>query len=432
MKLSSTKKILLYCTLITLIILVCVLSQMILFSFQTSSSKILPGVYINDYYVGGMTKSEAKEAIMNDLSGFLLDNNTVVINGDIELTIHASNIANVDVDGLVEKAYDTSREDGSLTYFDFIKMKFAPVNIETETILNWQNIYNLIELNQHLFYTAPIDASLMDYSFVDDQLKLIVSPSEIGYKINVWETATVVQEALVNNTSHVYAIMEIIEPNITNQSLMQMSESPIEYSQVFATKVDELGVEYYNPSTELQKIDDMIEPMLVMPNQSMSVKEFINYNDYSSNKYNIKHLHIPSIIYGCALQVGMSADEHNVSSYITDEMDIYPYGQEAVIDNDKDLVLRNNFANPVIIDLEYNNTNSTNRLICKIYTVESLEYTYIKSVIEEHDNMYFVKVYRVYANDTGGVLSRTLLEEHTYPIPPKIDEEEEEIIEQMS
>ena len=118
-------------------------------------------------------------------------------------------------------------------------------------------------------------------------------------------------------------------------------------------------------------------------------------------------------------------------SYITDEMKPYPYGQEAVLSADKDLVIKNDFAYPVILVLSYENDNNANRLTCKIYYVESLEYTYIKSVIERHDEIYNVKVYRVYANDTGGVLSRKLLEELTYPVPSEILIKEQEIIEQI-
>ena len=166
-----------------------------------------------------------------------------------------------------------------------------------------------------------------------------------------------------------------------------------------------------------------------MPEQSISIKEFMNYESYNPKISSFKQLHIPTIIYGCALQVGLVVEEHHTYNYIIDDMDAYPYGQEAVLAADRDLILKNNFAYPIIMVLAYESQNNSHRLTCKIYHVESLEYTYIKSIIERHDEYYNVKVYRVYANDSGGVLSRTLLEEHTYPVPFEIIRKEDEIIE---
>jgi len=428
MKLSSNQKILLYCTIIAFIVIIVVLSQMVLFSYQTSDDKIMPGVYINGFYVGGMAQQEAHDAITNELAEYILDNDAVVVNGETQLTVHASDISDIDVDELVDEAYNTYRDGNEITYFDFFMMKFKPHNIETTAVLDWQNIYDFIETNQDMFYLGATDAQLLDYSFEDNQLKLIIAPSDNGYKINIRETTTAVQDALLNHTQYVYAIMDEILPNISTDSLMQMTDNPIKYSQHIPVKY---GEKYYLAPKDMQLIDDLTEPALVMPGQSLSIKDFMLYDAYEPQIDSFKSLHVPSIIYGCALQVGLTIDEHHVPYYITDDMGFYPLGQEAILAADRDLVITNNFSYPIIVALSYEDDNFCYRLTCKIYTVESLEYTYAKSLIEEHDGMYQVKVYRVYANDTGGVLSRTLLEEHEYPIPPKANDIEEEIVEQI-
>ena len=82
--------------------------------------------------------------------------------------------------------------------------------------------------------------------------------------------------------------------------------------------------------------------------------------------------------------------------------------------------------------LAYENDNGAQRLTCKIYYVESLEYTYVKSYIEEHDTFYNVKVYRIYTNDANEVLKSTMLLETTYPIPQEILNKEQEIIEEIN
>lgn len=416
MKLSSNQKIALYCAIMVLIIIILVLSQMILFSYQTSQDKIMPGIYINGFYVGGMTKQQAHDAITGELAEYLLDNNTTIVNGETELTVNASDISDIDVDALVDEAYAVYRDGNKITYIEFILMKFKPHNIETTAVLDWQNIYDYIELNKDVFYKGAIDAQLLDYSFEDNQLKLIIAPSEKGYEVNMRETATSAQSALLNHSQYVYAIMDEINPKITTDALMQMADNPIEYSQHIPVKY---GEKYYTAPEDMQLIDDLTEPALIMPGQSISIKDFMMYDVYNPKIDSFKSLHVPTIIYGCALQVGLNVDEHHVPYYITDDMIFYPLGQEAILAADRDLVITNNFDYPVILALNFEDDDFTYRLTCKIYTVEHLEYTYPKSVIEEHDEMYEVKVYRVYANDTGGVLSRTLLEQHEYPVPEK-------------
>ncbi len=80
MKLSSNKKIILYITIMVLIILIVVISQMVLFLYQTADDKILPGVYVNGLYVGGLKKEKAKELIENEISAYLSGSNIVIIN----------------------------------------------------------------------------------------------------------------------------------------------------------------------------------------------------------------------------------------------------------------------------------------------------------------------------------------------------------------
>ena len=427
MKLTSSNRIILYITLIILIIVVSVLSQMVLFSYRTSSDKILPGVYINDIYVGGMTKEQAKDSLSNDLAKYLFDNSTLIINGEIGLQISAYEIANVDIDALVDDAYNAHRQNENITFFDYIKMKFSPVTIKADAILDWQKIYNIIEMNQNIFYKAPIDATLLDYSFIDGRLAPFASPDEDGYKINIWQTATAVQESLSQRQDTTYAVMEAIEPIITTQSLLAMSENPIVYSQIFPYE-DEAS--FQKAQADLEKINEYAQPTLLMPGQGISIKSLINYDEYKPLISSFKTLHIPSIIYGCALQAGLEISEHHHAPRINKENEIYPYGQEAILDNDKDLIITNMYSYPVIIDLVHDNSNNSHKIICRIYSAEQLYYTYIKSVIEQHDNTYYVKVYRVYANDTGGVLSRTLLEEVIYPVPLRlINQDTEENIE---
>ena len=428
MKLSSNKKIILYITIMVLIILIVVISQMVLFSYQTADDKILPGVYVNGLYVGGLKTEKAKELIENEISAYLSGSNIIIINGETELALHASDIANVDIDTLIDKAYAANRDNMPITYLDFIKMKYIPVNVTTETILDWQNIYDYIELNQHLFYAGSIDAQLVDYSYTDGQLSLSVTQSQLGYKIDVRETATAAQIALSENAEMIYAVMETLQPDTSTESLLKPASNKSVYSQIF-TFVE--GSPYSTVPSDIITLEDFTGPVLIMPGQSLSIKEYINYGNYTPMTYRFKQLHVPSVIYGCVLQVGLTIEEHHAASYITDEMKPYPYGQEAVLSADKDLVIKNDFAYPVILVLSYENDNNANRLTCKIYYVESSEYTYIKSVIERHDEIYNVKIYRVYANDTGGVLSRKLLEELTYPVPSEILIKEQEIIEQI-
>lgn len=429
MKLSNKKKTILYIVLILLLILICIFSQILWYTFHTEEDIILPGVYVNNLYVGSMTKSEATKIVSDDLSGFLDTAKTTIVNGDKEYTIFVSDIANIDVNSLVEQAYSVGRSNSFNGYLDVLIMKFSPMNIETSAEVDWNNIYDLLFSKKEVFHIPPINSQLMEYSFIDSELKLVVAPSSDGFELNVASTTSMVQEALIDGTSHIYATMQTVYPDITTSSLMQMTKTPFVYSQVFPIGENSI---YNNIQYDLQKADEITEPILLSPNQSISIKEYINYDSFHPSIYSVKQIHIPSIIYACAMQVGLIASEHNVSQHITNETKLYSYGQEAIIDKNKDLILTNTFDSPVIIDLIYDNTIEPQQLVCKIYSADSLEFTYLKSVIEEHAETYIVKVYRVYANDTGGVLSRQLLEQHTYPIPPKEDPEEEEIIEDKS
>ena len=308
-------------------------------------------------------------------------------------------------------------------------MKYRPVNIVSASILDWQNIYNYIELYQHLFYTAPVEASLVDYSYENNQMQLSVTQSHLGSKINVRDTTNAAQQALSEKSDMIYAIMDVIEPDTSTESLLKLANNKAVYSQIF-TFVD--GSPYSNVPDDLTELDDITSPVLIMPGQSLSIKEYINYDSYMPLTYRFKQLHVPTIIYGCAMQVGLTAEEHHTADYIADEMKNYPYGQEAVLSADKDLILKNDFSYPVIMVLAYENDNGAQRLTCKIYYVESLEYTYVKSYIEEHDTFYNVKVYRIYTNDANEVLKSTMLLETTYPIPQEILNKEQEIIEEIN
>ena len=94
---------------IILIILIVIISQMVLFSYQTADDKILPGVYVNGLYVGGMTKEKARSVIENKLSDYLTDNKVIIVNGETQLTIYASDISNVDIEALTEQAFQANR-----------------------------------------------------------------------------------------------------------------------------------------------------------------------------------------------------------------------------------------------------------------------------------------------------------------------------------
>ncbi len=199
----------------------------------------------------------------------------------------------MDIDALIDKAYAANRDNMPITYLDFIKMKYIPINVTTETILDWQNIYDYIELNQHLFYAGPVDAQLVDYSYTDGQLSLSVTQSQLGYKIDVRETATAAQIALSENAEMIYAVMETLEPDTSTESLLKLASNKSVYSQIFTFVEDS---PYSTVPSDILTLEDFTDPVLIMPGQSLSIKEYINYDNYTPMTYRFKPLQVPSVI----------------------------------------------------------------------------------------------------------------------------------------
>lgn len=414
MKLNSNAKNIIYICSIIMVLFVVTIVNALWYNHWNGDEIIVNGVYVDDVHVGGLTIDEAQNVIENHVNIYLEETSVTITNGETQAVIPAIEIAQYDTYALAVEAYDISRKDRWWdSYKAIFTIKYKKHIIEANAIIDKDKIYDHIKAIESLFYIKPIDSTIETFSFINNIPKIVAKPSKMGYYINVDKTTENVFTAFSNKENHVNAYMEQLQPDILSEDLINMSI--YEHIQTYEMCV--------NSSTLTQEFFTVVEnckPALLHSGDSLSIKEYLDYNKYAGLETNVVSLYIPSAIYVASVKAELDIIKRSTGSYIPESM--YQPGQEAVLSHNQDLIIKNNKNYPMILVIEFNRKAEPFKLSCKVYSPIHDKFIYVRSYATHYDDRTEVNVFRVYANDTGGIIGRELIDTIQYlPTPVIVD-----------
>lgn len=340
--------------------------------YAVSSQKdtILKGVYINDVYVGEMTRDKATDTIEKSLNQNVVNKSIVATYGDKSYTIPYSKLnAHYDVEGAVKEAFNYGKKGNVFKRFsEKWKMRTNTYNIEMKFIADTEPLQQEVtNISSDINYDA-VDATLNinngKISFTDEKPGLKVDESSLLLLLQQAVRPDAIEEK-------VEIPAQVVEPNIKRADINQNYQELSSYT----TKFDANNV---NRSTNLRIATKTINNTVVMPGAIYSMNKALGprteakgYKDASvivgtenTNALAGGICQVTTTVYNAALMAGMEITERKPHGIAV----VYaPIGMDATIYSSSiDLKFKNTSKYPIYIS----STIGTNTLTVKIYGVD--------------------------------------------------------------
>jgi lipoprotein-anchoring transpeptidase ErfK/SrfK len=173
-----------------------------------------PGSTIAGVDVSGMTRQAAREHIARDVAAPLADPITVR-HGDRSFTLDAASMVAVDVDAMVETAFQPR---AASTLAERVAGRFAERESGGSSDLS-------ITLDESALATwlertaASIETTAADAALALETDTIVVRPSRTGVSLDTTATAEILRSALTNGQRAVQAVVRSTEPTTTEADL---------------------------------------------------------------------------------------------------------------------------------------------------------------------------------------------------------------------
>jgi lipoprotein-anchoring transpeptidase ErfK/SrfK len=220
------------------------------YAYYQGSSRVIPGVYIGQTNIGGMTKEDAIDFLKKHWD---TETNIEISDGFESKIFMANELGySIDAEASVKKALNIAHGQSMLAelvqMFVSIKdeQRIAPVIYFDKEIANQR-----LEQMTEIFFREPIDANI---KVEEDQI--ITLPSELGYAINVQETLKMMENEYptILTSGKIQIIPQPIAPQITDVTPV------LEEAQDFLTTPIQLKIydaitnEYFDITVAEEKI----------------------------------------------------------------------------------------------------------------------------------------------------------------------------------
>jgi len=200
-----------------------------LYAYYQGSSRVIPGVYIGQTNIGGMTKEDAIDFLKKHWD---TQTNIEISDGFASKVFMANELGySIDAEASVKKALNIAHGQSMLA--ELVQMivsikdeqRIAPVINFDKDVANQK-----LEKITDIFYKEPIDANI-----TVEGNQLITLPSELGYTINVQETLKMMENEYqtILVSGKIQIIPQPIAPRITDvtpalEEAQQFLETPIQ------------------------------------------------------------------------------------------------------------------------------------------------------------------------------------------------------------
>jgi vancomycin resistance protein YoaR len=316
---------------------------------------IYSGVYLDDVYVGGLTKAQALEeyeAYIKGVENLKITFTTSVASfsttfGDIGISISAKNA--------VDEAYNYGRRGNILCRYKEIKSleKDNAILIPEKTI-DEKKLAALIEEKSADIVTEPKNASISR-----ENGEFIVVDGVVGTTVKTDETVEAVNDLLKEvwkqRDVRIAAVVEQTEPEYTAEDFEKIDS-------ILGTKQTEYNSSYSSRAQNLATGASKISGTVLMPGEQFSVfntvSPFTEENGYANaGQYVNDELvdglgggicQVSTTLFGAVLQAELQVDERYPHSLTVSYV---PLGQDAAIAGDyMDFKFTNNTEYPIYID----------------------------------------------------------------------------------
>lgn len=231
-------------------------------------SKIYPQVWVEDIYLGGKTKEEAKSAIIQKHDNIIAEKTiTIKLNGK-QYTIDSSKLdMKYDYIDVIEKAYDIGRKENIFKNYYAIK---SPV----EKIFQLNHTYNydivdmvlkdIVKGNSKKITNATISKNKLG--------KFIINKDKYGYWVNSESLKQEIKNKLNNIEQKQNLIIEPklnrIEPNIKENDLKNINTR-------ISSATTNFGTSSENRSENIRVASKAINGKLLMPGDTFSFNDVV-------------------------------------------------------------------------------------------------------------------------------------------------------------
>ena len=252
--------------------LVIVTSAIIAVSLAISSSvrkwdeKIYPGVTVQNVSLGGMSKEEAEEKLKESFES-TIHNKTLSIN--IEGNIFKLNYSEIspsyDIDGTVQEAFDSGKEQGVLgRYLNIKSKKNSEIGLafsyDEDKLRNFEEKV-IDEVNKQ-----PVNASI---EIVGDKIQ--VEPEKDGINVDIDTLDSKIREALngiINSEDEINVEAEVSKAKITAEDLSKIKDVMGSFSTSYGTSAP-------GRSHNIELATQSINGTIVMPGDTFSFNEVV-------------------------------------------------------------------------------------------------------------------------------------------------------------
>ncbi len=354
-------------------------------SAADNSEVIAEGIYAGEVYIGGMTPSEAAEAVDAYFQEIASSPFTVTVDSQTVSTTLAELGLSWDSQETLEQAADLGKSGPVLQrYKTLMDLKYGTVTLDVPRQLDETLVQEFVA-NQ----VAVLDQEAQNATITRQNGTFVVTQHTTGLATNQEETVnailTAVQDSLTSNMQ-VTATVEVTQPARTYEALSQIQDLlgtyPTDYSSSSSGRKNNIEV-----ATE------RLDGVVLMPGESLSVSDTILPRE-PENGYQIATQYsegetveaygggvcqVSSTLYNALLKAEIKVTERAPHSMVVDYV---PYAFDAAIAAGvKDLVFENNLDHPIYIAASANGSTLRFSIYGVEYRASNREVEYVATTV---------------------------------------------------
>ncbi len=405
---------------------------------KNNHNKIFPGIYIEEIYLGNLTKQEAEKKLSENTEALMNKTLLLEYKDDFKWLIKPNQIFEIDVHNSVEEALNYKKSNLFIkNHINRIVLKKNPVKLDLKLKTSYKKD-NLIQDIKEKMYTPPYNA----YFKINNDKPIIVNETP-GLELDEGLLIKNIYNAILKGHETVHVPVRKIEPDITKTDLesMKITLKSAEYSSVF-------NKNQKSRTENIRLCAKKLNGYILAPNSVFSFNEVVGERTaetgykrapiYVNNEV-ISGIgggvcQVSSTLYNIALLCELEIIERSNHSL---PVSYVPLGCDATVNyNQIDLKFKNNTGSFLLINAELND----NRLIIKFFSDKifdkkiKLEPRIIKTIkppiitksdlsldegkinIKQGKPGFVVQLYKIY--EKGQIKKEKVISQDTYnPIP---------------
>lgn len=417
------------------IILIATLGFVLAMNLQINSEKIVKNTYVNDVYIGELTKDEALKELKKTYKTENIQVTYIKEKWDIpgdKFNFH------YDLNDTVKNAYEINRKESFIKNIE----NTIKSNLGKKNNIKVNMTYDKERLKTELEKIAKdVNVEIKDATISIENSQVIINDGKSGLNVNIQESMKNIIRELEKGNQNDELIVTKVEPTIKKEQLQDVDTLLGSYSTKFNSSVS-------GRSTNIKIAANRTSDILLMPGDTFSYNENTGMrttaNGYKNAPVIVQGVvqegvgggvcQVSSTLYNSVLYSGLeivSLKNHSIpSTYVIKGRDA------TVTDGGIDFIFKNNLKYPIYLK----NYVSGNTVTCQIYgsskdkqkieietNIDGVSVAPTKKIddptmpkgkekqLESGRNGYTVSTYRLYMDEKGKVSKKEKVAVSYYP-----------------